>query len=402
MNVLIVSQGGVFPPRSGAAVKVFNTAKYLSRLGDEVWFVSEGTQYHIFSRGEVHEANYPSWLGRVPFWEREAGAVLKRLGVPRNEINFYDPLLNTNLWARAVWAARSCRPDVIQAEFPTFVLAAWIAKTSLFPARPPLILVEHNVEFLRIAEFEKLDPKSHRSLERIERAMTALSDRVVAVSEIDRGRLVAARVPSRKVMMIPLGVDLENYEVPEGDSARQELGIPRDAFVLVFHGTLNYGPNRLAALYLTQRVLPALERQGKTVWLLLIGVNPPKECEGLRVVKPGPVDTLPRFLAAADLAVVPIEHGGGTRLKILEYFAAGLPVLSTPKGAEGIPVESGREVVIAPLNDFAQMVGALVDDPGKRQRIGEMGREFVRRYDWIEICRQYQRLYQECAHQARA
>src|SRR6266481_6257403 len=94
---------------------------------------------------------------------------------------------------------------------------------------------------------------------------------------------------------------------------------------------------------------------------------------------------LPNFLAAADLAVVPLEYGGGTRMKILEYFATGLPVLSTPKGAEGIPAESGREIVLAPLDDFSSIIGALMDDPGRRQRIGELGRELVRRYDWLEV-----------------
>ena len=100
--------------------------------------------------------------------------------------------------------------------------------------------------------------------------------------------------------MIPHGVDVENYEGLEGQSVRKELGLPEEAFVLVFHGTLNYGPNRLAALYLTQTLLPELESQGRVVWLLLMGVNPPKECEGARVIKPGPVDPLPRFLAAAE------------------------------------------------------------------------------------------------------
>ncbi len=402
MNVLIVSHGGVFPPRRGSAVKIFNTAKYLSRLGDDVWFVSEDAQYHVFSHGEVHEASYPSWLGGIPFWEREAGAVLKRVGVPRNEVSLYDPLLNPKLWARALWAARQWRPNVIQAEFPAFVLPAWMAKRSLFPARPPLILVEHNVEFERIGAFEKLGLRSRRTLERIERAMTALCDRVVVVSETDREILIAAGVPDRKVVVIPHGVDMENYEGLEGQSVRKELGLPEEAFVLVFHGTLNYGPNRLAALYLTQTLLPELESQGRVVWLLLMGVNPPKECEGARVIKPGPVDPLPRFLAAADLAVVPLEYGGGTRMKILEYFAAGLPVLSTPKGAEGIPAESGREIILAPLSDFARIIGALVDDPGSRRRIGEKGKEFVYRYDWLEICREYRRLYQECTDRARA
>jgi glycosyltransferase involved in cell wall biosynthesis len=89
-------------------------------------------------------------------------------------------------------------------------------------------------------------------------------------------------------------------------------------------------------------------------------------------------------LAAAQVAVAPLHHGSGTRLKLLEYFAAGLPVVCTAKAAEGLDVRDGREVV------FAESPGALVEavrslhgDAARCAALGAAARALVeRRYDW--------------------
>jgi glycosyltransferase involved in cell wall biosynthesis len=401
MNVCIISRGDVFPPNHGAAAKIVNTAKYLSRLGDEVVLLTDDIKtYHVFSGGVRREEEYPAWLARVGF---DAQAIRKRLcgmGVPPEDAFLYQPIFDRNFWARAVWAARRHRFRVIQAEFPGYVMPAYVAKNALVPRRPTVVLVEHNVEFLRIPQSSQVDRRGQRNLRRIEKVMIALCDRVVAVSPVDQASLVSAGVPRRKVAVIPHGVDLENYRSLEGTGVRERLGIPAGAFVIVYHGVLHYGPNRDAALWLSGEILPELLRRGRDVRLLLVGMNAPAECAdgpaGGRVVATGAVPNLPAHLAAADAAVVPLRGGGGTRLKILEYFAAGLPVISTPKGAEGIPATPGREMALASTaGAIADAVCRLMDDHAHARALGEAGRRFVERYDWLEICRQYQELYRK-------
>jgi glycosyltransferase involved in cell wall biosynthesis len=96
----------------------------------------------------------------------------------------------------------------------------------------------------------------------------------------------------------------------------------------------------------------------------------------------GVPDVIP-YLRAAHLLAVPLDAGGGTRLKILEAFAAGLPVVSTRVGAEGIEGTDGTHLVIAERPEFAAAVGRLVSDAALGRRLAEAGRKLVlERYDW--------------------
>jgi len=93
-------------------------------------------------------------------------------------------------------------------------------------------------------------------------------------------------------------------------------------------------------------------------------------------------DILP-FLRNARMLAVPLESGGGTRLKILEAFAAGLPVVSTAIGSEGLGVTDGRHVTIAELSRFAEAVATLLLDPAAADAQAERARVLARdRYDW--------------------
>ncbi len=99
-------------------------------------------------------------------------------------------------------------------------------------------------------------------------------------------------------------------------------------------------------------------------------------------------------LKAADLAVIPLREGGGTRMKIIECFAAGLPVISTSKGIEGIPVANGAQAIIT--DDWDAMCDAIVAvlrDRELRERLSAAGRAVAQQLDWRAIGRRYVELY---------
>ena len=86
------------------------------------------------------------------------------------------------------------------------------------------------------------------------------------------------------------------------------------------------------------------------------------------------------------MLAVPLEAGGGTRLKILEAFAAGLPVVSTPVGCEGLRVAHGEHLIVADRADFAEAILALVGDEDRGTRLAARARGLVRgRYDWRSV-----------------
>lgn len=129
------------------------------------------------------------------------------------------------------------------------------------------------------------------------------------------------------------------------------LSACRGPFIL-FAGVMNYAPNVSSALFLIQHVLPLVKQCIPDARLLIVGKWPTPELLEASLTNPhvfitGEVlDTLP-YYDLADVLCVPLQSGGGTRFKILEAFAADLPVVSSAKGCEGLTVKNGRELLIA-------------------------------------------------------
>jgi glycosyltransferase involved in cell wall biosynthesis len=104
------------------------------------------------------------------------------------------------------------------------------------------------------------------------------------------------------------------------------------------------------------------------------------------VVIHGRVEDLRAFHAQAEVEVVPIRAGGGTRLKVLEAAACGKAIVSTTLGAHGLPFRNGEHIVVADLPaDFAAAVVALLRDDARRRALGERARAAACEFDWTSI-----------------
>jgi glycosyltransferase involved in cell wall biosynthesis len=188
---------------------------------------------------------------------------------------------------------------------------------------------------------------------------------VTVCSETDRQRLGVGNCH-----VIPNG-----YPVPERPAGRSTVGSPP---VVLFHGTLTHPPNVDAARFLVERVAPRLRARMPAVRLRLAG-----RCDDRvgrlhappQVVVSGFVDDMTQELARADLVAVPVRYGSGTRVKILEAFAHGIPVVSTTLGAEGLGVRHGHELLVADQPEaFADACWHVLTDAALRRRLVENAR----------------------------
>jgi len=395
MRILLISRGDVFPPTHGAAVKIVRTAEALAGLGQTVFFVSDDRGiYYRFDRRGCCELRFDVGVPGDRGVRDRLDGLLATQGVPRDDRFLFAPMLDADFWRRAVVVARRHAIEIAQAEFPAYAAPALAARAA---TGCRTLVVEHNVEHLRIADSAGITPEVIARLRAWEVALCRAVDRVVTVSDNDRRLLVAAGVPGPRIRVLPHGVDLHRYRGLERQRARKRLGIGAKEIVLVFHGVLNYPPNREAAIRLGERILPRLQKRGVRARALVAGDDPPQDRGGNGMVWAGcvPPEQLPETIAAADLAVVPLLGGGGTRMKILEYFAAGLPVVSTRKGAEGLPLQGGELLLADSDDELAEAIAGLLADRERARLLAAAGRAWVQRYDWSEIGRGYLEIYRE-------
>ncbi len=214
----------------------------------------------------------------------------------------------------------------------------------------------------------------------LEAAAVAAVDQVWACSEGDARVLRESYEDCPETVVVPNSIDVRSY------GARPETS---NGFSLLFPGQFMYPPNAEAALYLAREVLPPLRREFADARLVLMGRGPTRAMveaaergEGIEVT--GTVPDVRPYLAAASAMPVPLFEGGGTRFKVLEAFAAGVPVVSTAKGVEGLDVVPGEHFL--PAESAPEFVGQLrvlrLEDQRGRELAAQAHELVSERYSW--------------------
>jgi sugar transferase (PEP-CTERM/EpsH1 system associated) len=253
----------------------------------------------------------------------------------------------------------------------------------------PSVLFTHNVEaeiWRRHTETAKgtaarpLIGSQWRRMLRFERDALRSFDLVLAVSDGDRRTFERLYAPVPPIVTVPTGVDT-SFFAPAREPAVDQTR-------LVFTGSMDWLPNEDAMLYFCREMLPRIRRVEPDVAVAIVGRAPTPAVRQLAedpaIEVTGRVDDVRPHIARAAVYVVPLRIGGGTRLKIFEAMAMGRAVVSTPVGAEGLPVTDGRELLIADEPDrFAEVVVRLLRDRDLRARLERAARQLVvERYDW--------------------
>lgn len=260
----------------------------------------------------------------------------------------------------------------------------------------PTILFQHNVEaaiWQRHASVATHPLKrayfgsQWRRMQAWEARECARFDHVIAVSEADRDAM-RKDYGVTAVSAVPTGVDTE-YFTPRGTE-------PRRPMELVFTGSMDWMPNQDGIAWLCAEVMPLVHERFPAATLAVVGRNPSASLVALPerlpwVTVTGTVPDIRPYLERAGVLLVPLRVGGGTRLKIFEGMAMGRPTVSTTIGAEGLPVVSGHDILIADSPaDFAAAICHCLDEPGWADRLGAHAAARVRsEFGWEHAGRQF-------------
>jgi glycosyltransferase involved in cell wall biosynthesis len=224
---------------------------------------------------------------------------------------------------------------------------------------------------------------------RFQASVASSVERVVLCSDLD-----IARSGLSNATVVP-----NVYERPSTPVGRRDVGDPP---VVLFQGRLNYPPNIDAVDFVVDKIAPLLWERVPSAQLRLVGRPTPavkRRHHPPHVVVVGKVPEIEWELATADVAIVPLRFGSGTRLKILESFAHRVPVVSTPLGAEGLEVEDGLHLVLASsAEELAEGCARVLLDRELRDRlVGSAQALFLERYDWPVAEERLQSLAREVA-----
>ncbi len=386
MRVLVVDEWIPLPLNSGKKIRTFQLLSRYARQHELVYLCYADEKAEAAKITQMEEAGFR--MVCVPPPPRKFDTPLKlALGFGLHCWGRL-PLVVHKHYSRAFQKAVG---DILGRERFDLVHCEWTHYGQFLQDRAevPRFLSSHNVECVPWQRLYHVERNRVRraalhlewlKMRAFERRMISQFDHVAAVSAAD-AQLMKGQFAARSVEVIPNGVDVDFYGRPEHDGHDD---------VLAFCGSLDAFVNQDAVTYFCERILPRIWQQRPQVRLLIIGSSPPPRiCKlaGDRILlKANAADVRP-LLGQAAACVVPLRVAGGSRLKILEAFAAGIPVVSTTLGAEGLEVEAGRHLLIADREEaFAAETLRLLDDRPLRQCLVQAGRALVEeKYAWKAI-----------------
>ncbi|MCX6552120.1 MAG: glycosyltransferase family 4 protein [Acidobacteria bacterium] len=273
------------------------------------------------------------------------------------------------------------RVDVWQVEWPPYL-------ASIDASIPgPRVAVAHNVDtrlWQRYYETEKNAFKRaffkvqwHR-FRRFEETAFRQAARVVAVTEED-ACYIRETFGQPHVDVVDNGIDRAFFEHVEG---------PRDPSRILYLGALDWWANLDAVGLLLDRIFPRVRSLEPNAMLVIVGRHPPAALVERVRHTPGvelhaDVGDVRPYLGGSGVMAVPLRIGGGSRLKILEALASGLPVVASTIGAEGLRIRPGVDFVRADEADMADALVRAIRKPGDMQAMAQRGRALVLdTYDW--------------------
>lgn len=349
MKLGLFVDGSFLPSREGATQRIYLLAKYLPKVGIEtVVFHS----YRGWSDIElIRQEDFTTYI--VP-----------------PEIYYGDAEFFSNIILQE-------KIDIIQMCDPPLILSQGLKikqKTSIV-----LIWEVHEVVSKLAKKLGTTNEENWQFLKVLEYYSSLCCDSIICFTQEDRQELSENGIPLGKINVFPCGIDLYG---------RKFFGPNFTSSIVLFLGNMFYEPNYRGALSIAKEIYPFFNKREKEVAFKMVGTYP-KEFERQFANKDfiftGWVDDLNQIFSETTVAIAPIKACSGMRIKILDYMAAGLPVISTSSAAAGI--RHNNSILIEDnIDKFPYQILSLIDSPDECQRLAQRARVQIEKYhNWNNI-----------------
>src|SRR5229473_3294126 len=399
MKILLTLRQPLFPPDTGGKVRSLNI---FARLAKRATIHAVSFADPVADAAAISEMKGLFESYTPVFWQETR----------KYSARFYKELVASQFSSLPYFLAKCYQPrfrsatEVLTAREHFDLVFCDFLQTA-FPlleiTRKPKVVFEHNVEFLLRKRkwsvekhpLRKMVFSSEWSKTRpIESRVCRSFDHVFTVSEEDR-QTIRHEFAINHVSTLPTGVDTDFFR-PLGN-----LPIPGR---MVFVGSMDWDPNEDGIVWFLGNVYPRIRQAVPNASFTIVGRNTSQRLRAIAAKTPavevtGWVPDVRPYLSQAEVVVVPLRIGGGTRVKIPEAMAMAKAVVSTPIGAEGLPFHDGTEIRIAEHPEvFAESVVELLRNDSLRNEIGNAARqELVSNHSWEEVVTKVEKVLERVA-----
>jgi len=379
MKILFISSWFPYPPINGAKIRIYNLIRQLS-IRHEVSLLSFTQTIPIEEAYNscTHLTQYCRAIKIVPYKKYNAGSISSYQG-------FFSPyprfIFNTQNPEMEILIDKTVNSNTYDLVLTSEVGAPSIS--SLYATR--IIGLPKILDALEIGLYSDFYINQPHFIKRIRGGLTWLKYRKFTQEILKKSN--ACTVPSNHekenlekiapsnfpIEIIPHCLDIDYYEGSFGTVRPQSL---------VFTGSFSYHANYDAVRFFLENIYPYICEQVPAVKMKVVGAASQNDVDRLPINKnilfTGLLKDVRPEIAQSWLSIVPLRIGAGTRLKIIESMALGTPVVSTSKGAEGLDVNHGENILIADdPKDFARAVVAVLNSPSLRKKLSLAGRQLV-------------------------
>ncbi len=408
MRVLLLTQVVPFPPDSGPKVKTWHVLRYLARQGHTVTLATFVRQQERRFTKELE--SFCESIHSVPM-RRSRAADLRAFA---SSLQTGLPFLVRRDAKREMFElirrlVQEYDSDIVHADQLTMAQFALEARKTSGGPRPAIVFDAHNAVWTIMERSREAAPWLLRPalgleaarIKRYEAELVQQFDHTLAVSEVDKEKLIEGRqtpgVDDRgdlraKVTVIPIAVDCDALRPVERQPGSKNI---------MTMGTLYYPPNADGVRWFLREVYPRIRERVPDCSLTIVGPRPPRDIveagrqRADRIEVTGYVEDLEPYFERAAVVVVPVRAASGMRVRILEALARGIAVVTTTTGLEGIEAVNGEHVLVGDEpEEFATQVVRLLNDAELGRRLAANGRRLAEdRYDWKVVLPKLEDVY---------
>ncbi|MBE7442552.1 MAG: glycosyltransferase [Flavobacteriales bacterium] len=387
MNILQLCSKVPFPPKDGGSIAMDILTQGLIKAGNKVDVLAINTSKHFTDINNVDE-NYKKITNyQLVFIDTEVKPLDAFLNLftskSYNVIRFYSKSFENVL----IECLQKNVYDIIQLE--TLWVAPYLPTIRKY-SKAKVVLRSQNIEFM-IWERLAIDTKNPlkkwylkllaKRLKTYEYKVLNSFDAILTITEIDSNnyKKMGCTIP---IYHVPFGIDLQNYKIDQSELVKPS----------VFHiGAMDWRPNADGINWFLKSIWLKVIEQNKTTKLFLAGRNMPDWLMNFKmenVVIEGEVANSHQFINSKSIMIVPLNSGGGMRVKIIEGMAFGKTIISTAIGAEGIDYTNNTDLIIANTEqEFVDAILKCINNQDFADLLGENARKLAEtKYDNQLIC----------------